>query len=140
MRGSLSALAFCLSLAAPQPAAFAALECAVNTFAAQLAAAKAPPHASADIADSFNLPLVCNGTAGAAAAAPLPAVARALAREAARVAAARASALAGALPAAPRATFFVAPAGSDAGPGTQGAPFATLARRGGALRQCPAWG
>lgn len=111
-----------LVLAAPPPANFADLECAVSAFSASLAVAKAPPHATSAITDSFNL---CNATVTP----PLsPAVARALVREAARAAAARASALAGALPSAPRMVFFVAPTGNDAGPGTQGAPFATLAR------------
>jgi hypothetical protein len=100
-------------------------ECAVNTFAQKLAAAKFPSIAAA-AADALNLGYVCNSSSFKLTAA----ISAALDRETARVAAKRAEAR----PKASATMFYVSPNGSDTAPGTLAAPFLTLTRAAAAAR------
>ena len=61
--------ALALPRAAPAPQDFEALECAVNAFAAELAAAKLPPSAAREVRDALNVAQLCGGNGSAAAAA-----------------------------------------------------------------------
>ena len=130
--------------AAPAPQSFAALECAVNAFAAQLAASKLPPAAESDVRDALNVDLVCGNSSSSAASATAEAAealaphAAAIALERARHAAAREELRDSVTRPGAVATFFVATDGSDAtGDGSEARPFATLPRAAAAARAVP---
>jgi hypothetical protein len=130
--------------AAPAPQSFAALECAVNAFAAQLAASKLPPAAESDVRDALNVDLVCGNSSSSAASATAEAAealaphAAAIALERARHAAAREELRDSVTRPGAVATFFVATDGSDAtGDGSEAMPFATLPRAAAAARAVP---
>ena len=127
-----------LALSASAPANFSAFECAVNSFAAQLAASKLPAPAAAALRDALNVDSLCNSSALRATAEDAVAPHRAaLAREAARHAAAREELRASLSRPGAVASFFVSTSGDDANPGTQTSPFATLTRAAAAARAVP---
>jgi hypothetical protein len=124
------AAALVANFAAALPQNFAALECAVAQFAAGYAASKLSyPQAPASLSDALNVEWLCVNQSVTTAAD----YASAFAAETQRHVLARVPAPGpGAV-----ATFFVAVTGSDSAPGTQAAPFATLARAAARARAVP---
>jgi hypothetical protein len=141
---ALTAAAVAVVHSGTPPTNFAALECAVNTFALTYASTKLPSGDTVGVQalrDALNVDLLCN-TSSSPSPSPSPthpSVLRGLERERERVEADRAAARAAALPAAPSSVFYVAATGgSDGNPGTSpSAPFATLQRAQAAARAVP---